>query len=300
MDDVRVFIDAVIHGIVNGSLYVVLAIGLTLLFGVARIINLAHGQFFAIGGYLTVLGAVTIGIPAGPVIAGVIAIGLAVGWVLQRILIAPVRVRPATELPLELFLILTLGLSLFLQNVLLAVFGDNPRRMHELIPGNLRIDALELVLPAQWVAVVGAALSITLSLFLFLNRTRFGTAIRATAQDRDAAQAVGIDVPKVDGAVFSISAALGMAAGALAAPILLVYPSLGVDWLLKAIVIVIMGGLGSVTGALYAGYALGIIESVVGTYGPAQYATSVGYLLMVVVLMFRPAGLLGRGVGATT
>lgn len=293
MADLGLVLQNLIIGIVDGALYVVIALGLTLLFGVSRVINLAHGEFVAIGGYVTffVVAVLALGPVVGLVAA--VAVGFGAGWLTDRALLRPIRRRPNLELPLELFLILTLGLSLFLQNSLLAAFGDNYRQTPPLVSGSLSILGVAS-LSIQRFLVLAASLTLVAALFLFLSSTKMGTAIRAASQDRDAARSVGIEVERLDSRVFGIAGALAAAAGSLVTPLIFLYPAVGLVWMIKGIIVVIMGGLGNPLGALIAGFGLGIIESLSVLVLPAQYKTVVGLLLMIAVLLVRPAGLLGK------
>jgi branched-chain amino acid transport system permease protein len=280
-------------GIVDGGFYVLVALGLTLLFGVSRVINLAHGEFLAVGGYVTFLAVAVLGIgPIGGLIAAV-AFGYGAGWLTDRALLAPMRRRPNLRLPLELYLIMTLGISLSLENGLLAAFGDNYVTNPPVVQGVTRVFG-QVSLANQRILVFAVCMILVLLMFVFLNRTRMGTAIRAASQDRNAARAVGIEVETLDSRVFGIATALAAAAGSLMAPLIFLYPAVGLQWMIKGIVVVIMGGLGNPVGALVAGFGLGIVEALAVIVLPAQYKTVVGLLVMIGVLLVRPSGLLGR------
>jgi branched-chain amino acid transport system permease protein len=284
----------ILIGLVDGSMYVTVALGITLLFGVSRIINLAHGELFAVGGYAAYTASVVLGL--NPVIGllAALILGFPIGWLLDRVLVAPVRRRPDVEMPLEFFLILTLGLSMFLQNTMLAAFTDNYHRTPPVIKGSFAPFGRLLPISIERVLVFAIGMGIVGLLFLFLNRTTTGIAIRAASQDRAAARTVGIDVDRLDSLVFGLAAALAAAAGGIAAPLLLVYPSVGQEWTVKGLIVVIMGGLGNPVGTLWAGLGLGVLESLAVVVMPAQFKTVVGLLLMIIVLVFRPTGLLGK------
>jgi branched-chain amino acid transport system permease protein len=293
MIDLQLVVETVVVGLAGGTIYVLFALGVTLLFGVSRIINLAHGEIFAIGGYAAfVFGAYFGGNPlvSLPVAA---LLGFAIGWFLDAGLVAPLRRRPQVEMPLEFFLILTLGLSLVLQNGLLAAFGDNYVQTQPLVAGVLSLPG-GVSISAQRVIVALTALGLIVGMFAFLKRTKVGTAIRATSQDRTAAQAVGVNVRRIDSVTFAIAAALAAGAGALATPLVLLYPPVGQPYMITAIVIVIVAGLGNPLGVLWAGLGYGVVEAFGSVYLPAQFGTVVGLLVMVVVLLIRPSGLAGR------
>lgn len=280
-------------GVLNGGIYVLMGLGLTLLFGVSRIVNMAHGEFFAAGGYVTFVVATVLGVSPVAGLAVAIIGGMVFGWLLDRGLIAPLRRRPKLGTPLEFFLILTLGLSLVMQNGLLVIFGPNNLETPPTVRGTVPLPG-GITISQQRLLNVAIAAVLVVGLFLFLNRTRIGTAIRAVSQDRNSAMAVGINVATIDSLVFGLSAAFGAAAGSLTTAVIFLYPTVGTTWLIGGFVAVIAGGLGNPVGTLVAGYSLGILEALSVLVLPAQLKTLVGLLIMIAVMIFRPAGLLGR------
>jgi branched-chain amino acid transport system permease protein len=279
-------------GIMNGGIYTMLGLGLTVLFGVSGIVNMAHGEVFAGGGYVTFVAAVLLGVNPILALGLAAASGFVAGWAFSRWGVASFRRRLRGEPPLEFFLILTMGLSLFLQNSYLAIFGADNHSVPSVATGG--IDFFGITMTYQRLLVVGITAALVVMLFAFLNRTRLGTAIRAVSQDRAAAQAVGIDIGWIDSIVFGVSVLLGAAAGSATTAVIFLYPQVGSSWLIGAFVAVIAGGLGNPVGTLIAGYSLGILESLSLLVFPAQFKTIVGLTIMIVVLVVRPAGLLGQ------
>lgn len=283
----------VILGIVLAGIYALFSVGLTLIFGVLDIINTAHGEFFTVGGYLAFAAVVllhlpgSVGILAGTV--GAFVLGLAV----YPLLIAPLRRRLGRRPQGALFLVLTLGLSTFMQSSLLAIAGGDYQRVPLYVHGML--DLGFTAVNYQRLLILGVAVVTLAALFLFLRFHRVGLAIRAVALDADAAQSVGINLARVFTLTLGLGLGLAGLAGALIAPLFNVYPAVGFPLTIKAFAITILGGLGNVPGALLASVIIALVESLSVLVISSQWQNLIAFVVMILVLLVRPQGLLGRG-----
>jgi branched-chain amino acid transport system permease protein len=278
-------VQVILNGILLGGVYALFAAGLNMIVGVMRVINLAHGELMMLGAYVTfwlfTLAHVNplLSIPAS---AGVMLI---LGVVVERALVERV-----VKQPLLSSLLLTFGLStLFLGVALNAWKGDArsiPYLSGSLPVGPLLISSVRLV--AFAVAVV-----LTSATFLFLRYSTFGKTIRATSQQPEAAQACGIDVRRVRAVTFGIGSALAAAAGSLASIMFTFNPEIGQAFLPKAFAVIVLGGLGSFIGALVGALVLGVSETVAGYLTSGQWAESVAFIILIVMLTIRPSGLFG-------
>jgi branched-chain amino acid transport system permease protein len=283
-----VFLQSVLSGVLIGGVYALVGIGLTIIFGVMRVINFAHGELLMIGMYLTWIIFTKLGID--PFVSILISIPamFAVGALIQKTLIN----RVLGALP-ENQILLTVGLGLVLSNLVMLFFTSDYRILTTSYSSStLRLAGLSLSTPLAISFAITSA--ITALLYWFLLKTDTGQAIRATAQDRDAAQLMGINVKRMALLAFGIGAALAGTAGALISPTYYIFPQVGGAFTLKAFVIVVLGGMGSVLGATLGGVIIGVTESLAAVYISAGMKELFVYVLFLIVLLFRPAGLLGR------
>jgi len=292
-----VFANYVAAGLMTGGLYALVAIGLTLIYSVMKVVNVAHGDLLTIGGYLLVIlsGSAEVISPVlvVPFLLASLVVGAAIGVLVERTLVAPV-VRSRREVE-QRVLVLTLGLSILLANLMQVVFGPNVRQVPFLVQGATRLGSLEVA--NQRLATFALSVVLVGLLFIFLRFTRLGLAVRCTADNPEGAQACGISIRFVFSTVFAVATALAVAVGMFIAPITAVYPPMGFPFTIKAFIVVIVGGLGSLSGALAASYLLGIAEALAILWFPSSVANLIGPLLMLAVLLWRPSGLLGRQVG---
>ncbi|BDG58985.1 branched-chain amino acid ABC transporter permease [Caldinitratiruptor microaerophilus] len=279
----------VLNGFVLGSIYCLVALGLSLIYGIMEVPNFAHGHLYMIGAYV-VLFLLLAGVNYWVTLVLAMALMALVGLVVERVVFRPMRDAPQTSV-----LIAAVGLLLFLEALAQALWGADYRRMPPVFESTVRILGLQIT--GQRLVVVVAAVVLMLLLYLFLKRTRLGAAIEAVAQDRDGAALVGIPVGTVTMVTFAVATALAAAAAALAGPIFLVYPGMGAMVALKAFVIIVLGGMGSLPGAVLGGYILGLAESLSVTFLPAEFKDVVAFLLLVAILSLRPAGLFSREAG---
>lgn len=274
-----------LNGIVLGALYACIAIGFSLVWGVLNVINMLHGSFIILGGYLTYFAWHYTGVYPIILLPFVAMVLFALGYVLQHLFINKVVTAPVLTT-----LTLTFGLDMILYNLMTVFFTATPRRV-TLDLGTLSFG--DVYLPIDRLLGMGLALVLTALLYLVMRGSRIGRAIVAVRMDRQAAALMGIRVNQVYSITFGIGALMAGAAGAIFAMVFPVTTNLTGVFLGKAFVVCVIGGLGSVPGALVGGLALGLIESVAGyTIGP-QNAITVGFLLMLFLLVVRPTGLIG-------
>ena len=275
----------IISGVLLGAVYALLAIGLNLIFGVMRVINVAHGDLMMLGSYTTFWLFTLWGV--NPLVSLVVAMAVmfALGAVLQRVVVERVVGQP-----LLVSLLLTFGLSSFLTGAALNLWTANYRSVPAFTGS---VDFAGLALSRPRVIAFGVALVLTVLVYLFLKRARIGKAIRATSQNAEVALVCGIDVARIRVLAFGLGTALAAAAGSLLAVMYTVYPEMGRTFLLKAFAIIVLGGLGSFGGAFLGALALGVAEALASYAWTAQIAEAVAYALLLIVLLARPSGLFG-------
>jgi branched-chain amino acid transport system permease protein len=275
-----------LNGLSFGALLFLLASGFTLVFGLMKIVNLAHGAFYLVGGYVGIaaFGATRSFLVA--VLAGA-ATAAVFGLASERLLLRRVR---GQELPEVL---LTVGIALIIADGCLAVFGGNPRSIPIPTPlaGSVRLGSYAY--PAYRLFVVALAVTVGVALYLVQHRTRLGALIRAGVDDREIAGAMGIDVPRVFTAMFVFGGALAGLAGVVAAGLLTLRPGADTDILLFALVVVVIGGLGSLQGAAVGSVLIGLVDAFSKVWVPELSYFAV-FAPMAIILMFRPAGLFAR------
>lgn len=274
------------NGLMLGAIYACIAVGFSLVWGVLNVINMMHGSFIILGGYLTFFAWLHLKINPFAALLPVAAVLFILGYLVQYILINRVVSRPVLTT-----LTLTFGLDMILYNFMNLGFTATPRRV---VLDLGRIDLGGVILPLDRVVAMALALALTGLLYLVLRASRTGRAIVAVRMDRDAAALMGIRVNRVYAITFGIGALMAGACGALAAVIFPITTSVTGLFLGKAFVICVIGGLGSVPGALVGGLALGLIESLSGHWFGPQSAILAGFVIMLVLLMVRPTGLIGK------
>lgn len=281
-----VYLQVIVNGLTLGALYACLAVGFSLVWGVLNVINMLHGSMIILGGYLTFFAWTHLGVP--PLVAVLpVAAGLFLfGWLLQMGMINRLVSQPVLTT-----LTVTFGLDLILYNAMNVFFDATPRRV-TMDLGTLVMGPV--VLAWDRVLVFALALGLTLALYGVMRASRAGRAIVAVRMDREAAALMGIRINRVYAMTFAIGAGLAGACGALMAMVFPITTNLSGLLLGKAFVVCVIGGLGTVPGALVGGLALGMIESFSGHWFGPQNALIIGFVLMLVLLMTRPTGLLGR------
>ena len=277
----------IVYGLVASGVYALLAVGFSLIFGVARIINLSHTAFYMLAAYLIYSLASAAGLNLYlSIIIAIVAV-IAVGIFSYKFLIARVRQHEATTL------IVTIALAVIIQEAILKGFGGQPRGVPKLISGS--VDIFGVTVLNQQLLTLGVVVLLLLATWFFLMRTKSGVAIRATAQDRDVANLMGINVPRMEMLVMAMSVSLAAIAGALVAPLSVLTPGMWAHPLVMILAVVVLGGLGSIQGSLIGALILGFAENLVVFLAPsgAFLRTSVALTIMLIVILIRPEGLFG-------
>ncbi|ROR28605.1 branched-chain amino acid transport system permease protein [Mobilisporobacter senegalensis] len=278
-----------INGLNAGSIYALIALGYTMVYGIAKMINFAHGDIIMVGAYVV---WVAIAVLKLPVSVGLI-IGVAACAVLG-IFIEKVAYKPLRKAPPLAVLITAIGVSYFLQSASLLIFSSAKRTF----PVSFDIPAItigSLVVPGQTILILVVTSICMIALHLFINKTKAGSAMLAVSEDKDAAQLMGVNVNKTISMTFAIGSALAAVAGVLfASSYVYVYPTMGSLIGIKAFVAAVLGGIGSVPGAMLGGILLGLIESLSKTYLSTQLSNAIVFGILILVLLVRPSGLLGK------
>lgn len=282
------YLQILVNGLVLGGLYACIASGFSLVWGVLNVINILHGSFIVLGGYLAFYAYVLLGVH--PFLSILIAAPLffVFGYAMQRTLI-----NRMIAAPVLLTLTLTFGLDLMLSNAMLAAFTADFKKL--ILDPPLGVVALgSVMMPVDRLIATLLALGLTGLLYLLLSRSRIGRAIVAVRMDREAAALMGVKVKNVYAITFGLGALMAGAAGPLLAMIFPISPLSGPVYLGKAFVICVLGGLGSVPGAMIGGLALGVVESFGSLWFGPEHATTLSFVLLIAILLVRPEGLLGR------
>src|SRR5246500_1292513 len=272
-----------VNGVVTGMILALVASGLTLIFGIMDVVNFAHGELFMLGAYVGVLVLTATGSFWMALVLSALIVAL-LGAAMQIVALRPLIGRD----PLNTILA-TFGISLVLQNYALWTFGPVARKIGEPITGQFQLFYLQY----PWYRLLIAALSAAIigGFWLYLKRGKFGVWIRATAQDRVMAQTMGIPVPLVYTGVFAIGAAMAAASGVLFAPMVGVNHTMGLDWVLKAFIVVVVGGMGNLGGSIAAAIFISLLEAYATIWVDPSQAVIVSFVVLILTLMFRPTGL---------
>jgi branched-chain amino acid transport system permease protein len=272
-----------VNGIVTGMILALVASGLTLIFGIMDVVNFAHGELFMLGAYV---GVIVLGATGSFWLALIFAslIVAMLGAALQIVTLRPLLGRD----PLNTILA-TFGISLVLQNYALWQFGPVSRKIQEPFTGHFQLFYLEY--PYYRLVIAGLSAAIIGGFWLFLKYGTYGIWIRATTQDRVMAQAMGIPVPWVHTAVFAIGAGMAAASGVLFGPLVGVNHAMGLDWVLKAFIVVVVGGMGNLGGSILAAIFISLLESYASIWVSPSQAVIVSFVVLILTLLFRPTGL---------
>lgn len=286
-----VFWQQLVNGLVTGADYILLALGLSLVFGVLRVVNFAHGEYFMLGGLAGYVATGPLGLPYPVAVLIAIAVGALAGMVTDIAFVRPLRGKSE-----EAVFISTFGLSfVILYGVDLAT-GDSERSVNGAASGSLHLGAI--IIENQQLVTVGMVVVAVGLVVALLRGSRIGTQIRAVAQDSYAAELVGIKVGRVFSVTFAIGGALGALAGVAISPLTSVNPFTGQTELITAFVIVVAGGMASMAGTAAVALCLGVAEAMVNTYLPSGDGSYTDYVFLVLVLLLRPNGLFSRSRGA--
>ncbi len=288
------FLSYLINGISLGSVYAIIALGYTMVYGIAKMLNFAHGDVIMVGGYVAL--TVMLNLNANPFLAILVAI---VVCTVLGICIETIAYRPLLGAASPLAVLITaIGVSYFLQNAVLLIFGSNPKSFQSVVTfGNLNLAGGTLVVSDEAVVTILTCVVIMVVLTLFINKTKAGQAMQAVSEDKGAARLMGINVNGTIALTFAIGSGLAAVAGIL---LLSSYPSLtpytGSMPGIKAFVAAVFGGIGSIPGALIGGILLGVIEILGRAYISSQLADAIVFAVLIVVLLVKPTGLLGKAV----
>ncbi|MHA6345616.1 branched-chain amino acid ABC transporter permease [Roseivivax sp. CAU 1761] len=277
----------IINGVAIGGVYVLIALGLTTVFGILGIAHFAHGSVSMFGGYLTFFLVAQQGVPLALSILLALAAGLVLGVLIELLAYRPVR----NASHINAFIV-ALGLTMMVEGINLQLFGAE----QVVIPTSFnRVIAVGgVTLPELRLYVILAAAALILAMTLFVEKTKTGQAIRAVAENRDAAILMGIDVRTIPLVVFAMSTALGVAAGVMVGALFAIAPGVGENLVIKGFAVLILGGLGSIPGAVVGGIVLGVTEALAAGFLSSAYKDVIAFVVMIAVLLLRPQGLMGR------
>lgn len=282
------FLQHLVNAVILGGTYALLGIGLTLIFGIMRVVNFAHGELYAFGAYTVYLVTAALGLDFFLGLAVAVAAGALLGALIEITLLRPLRTDD-----IDTVMLVMIGAWIVMQNTELMVWGGVAKAIVTPFPETpLVIGPVSL----SWlrVFVLLVALVLIVGSYLLIHRTKLGKAMRATFQDRDTAALMGVNIKGIYTATFAIGSGLAAAAGALLGPVFLVTPTMGDLASLKAFAIVILGGLGNITGATIGGFILALVEELGAGYVSSGYRDAMGFLIIIAVLLFKPTGLFAR------
>jgi branched-chain amino acid transport system permease protein len=280
-------VQQLLNGLAIGAVYTVIALGLTVVFGILGIAHFAHGSVAMSGGYLTFLFGEKLGLPFFAGMALAMAVGAVLGLLIERLAYRPVRDAPHINA-----FIIALGLTMVFEGLNLLAFGADQVVIQTPYRGVFQVAGVAV--SELRLLVIVTAFTLIGIVAILISRTKTGKAIRAVAQNRNAAILMGVDVNRVSATVFFVSSALGAAAGALVGALLAIAPGVGEGLAVKGFAVLILGGLGSIPGAIVGGVVLGASESLAAGFISSAYKDVIAFLVMILVLLFRPEGLLGK------
>ena len=282
------FLQHLVNTVILGGTYALLGIGLTLIFGIMRVVNFTHGELYAFGAYAVFALAMLLGINFFLALLLAILGGVVIGAAIEFVLLRPMR-----GADIDTTMLVMIGAWIVMQNTEMLAWGGvakavvTPFPEVPLVIGPVSVSYLRIF-------VLAMALSLIAATYIMINKTKLGKAMRATFQDRDTAALMGVNINGIYTATFAIGSGLAAAAGALLGPVFLAVPTMGDLAALKSFAIVILGGLGSITGAAIGGFILAFAEELGAGYVSSGYRDAIGFLIIILVLMFKPTGLFSR------
>lgn len=284
------FLQQVVNGFTLGSTYAVIALGYTLIFGVLNIVNMAHGEIFMIGAFVGLMLVTKFNVGVFGALAGAMVAGAALGYLLERIALRPLRRKAVSHMAP---LISTIGVSIFLESLALKIFGPQAQAFPAVYSGQLfsvgpmKISFIQII-------ILGVSVGLMLALRFWLAKTKLGKSIRATAENIETAGILGVDTSKVIVMTVMLASGLGAVAGVLVGLAFnAVEPTMGISMGFKGLAVLILGGLGNITGAMVGGFILGLAEVFSVAYGASSYREAVAFGLIMILLFLRPQGLFG-------
>ncbi len=285
------FIAFLLNGISLGSIYAIIALGYTMVYGIARMLNFAHGDVIMIGSYVIFLFMTSLNLPSVVAVAAAVLMCMMLGIIIERVAYKPLRAASSLSV-----LITAIGVSYLLQNTALLLWGSSPKSFSSVVDmESIQLFGGQLVITGETIVTLVVSAIIMVALTLFVNQTKTGRAMLAVSEDKGAAQLMGINVNSTISLTFAIGSALAAVAGALLCS---AYPTLdpttGAMPGIKAFVAAVFGGIGSIPGAMLGGVLLGVIESLGKAYISSQMADAIVFGILIVVLLVKPTGLLGK------
>jgi len=287
----NLFLQNVINGLNSGSIYALIAIGYTMVYGIIGLINFAHGEIMMFGAYFAFIAVTTLGWPVWLVIVFSMVVTAIMGMTIEFIAYRPLRTAPRLSA-----LITAIGVSIFLQNLAQRIFGANPSVMPKIFPdkifnfGQIEVHSITLI-------TIGLSVFFMALLDLYINKTKQGRAMRAVSENQNASILMGINANRIVSLTFAIGSALGALGGILYATAYVnISATMGTMPGLKAFVAAVLGGIGSVPGAMLGGFIIGMVEVLTKAYISSTWADAIVFSILIVVLLFKPTGILGKNI----
>ncbi len=285
----NLFLQQVINGLNVGSIYALIAIGYTMVYGIIKLINFAHGEIMMFGAYFAFIAATSFQMPVWAVLLLSMTIMAIIGVAIEFVAYRPLRNAPRLSA-----LITAIGVSLFLQNLALIIFKPEPKVMPKIFPEMIiKIGSIEI--SSTTLITIGLSLVFMVLLDLYIRKTKQGRAMRAVSEDKDAAILMGVNVNRTISLTFALGSALGALGGVLySVAYIQVYPTMGVMPGLKAFIAAVLGGIGIVPGAMLGGFIIGMVETLTKAYLSTTWADAIVFGILIIVLLFKPTGILGK------
>ena len=285
------FLQYLINGISIGAVYAIIALGYTMVYGIAKMLNFAHGDVIMVGAYASYCVTSYLGLPAIVSVLVAVAVCTLLGIVIEGLAYKPLRGTPSLAV-----LITAIGVSYFLQNAAQLIFGSAPKNFKSIVSMKaLTLFGGGLTITGEVLVTIAVCVAIMVGLTLFTSRTRMGKAMRAVSEDRAAAQLMGINVNQTISVTFAIGSALAAVAGVLlCSTVPTLMPTTGSMPGIRAFTAAVFGGIGSIPGAMLGGILLGVIETFSKAYPSTQFSDAIVFLVLIVILLVKPAGLLGK------
>ena len=280
-----------INGIIIGSVYAIIALGYTMVYGIAKMLNFAHGDIIMVGAYISFCVTSYLGLPAWVSVVAAVAVCTVLGIVIEGLAYKPLRGTPSLAV-----LITAIGVSYFLQNAAQLIWSSSPKNFTSVVTMKpISLAGGKIVITGEVLLTVAACILVMVGLTLFTSKTRTGKAMRAVSEDRDAAQLMGINVNQTISTTFAIGSALAAVAGVLlCSTVPTLQPTTGSMPGIRAFTAAVFGGIGSIPGAMLGGILLGIIETFSKAYLSTQFSDAIVFSVLIVILLVKPAGLLGK------
>ena len=285
------FVQTLISGLSLGSIYALIALGYTMVYGIAKMLNFAHGDVIMVGAYVSFCVTNYLGLPAMVGVLAAMVVCTILGIIIEGLAYKPLRGAPSLAV-----LITAIGVSYFLQNAALLLWGSAPKTFTSIVTfAPIKLFHGQLTVTGEVIVTILASVLIMVGLTLFTGKTRMGKAMRAVSEDRDAAQLMGINVNQTISMTFAIGSALAAIAGVLlCSTVPTLQPTTGSMPGIRAFTAAVFGGIGSIPGAMLGGILLGIIETMTKAYLSTQFSDAIVFLVLILVLLVRPAGLMGK------